>query len=58
MTNWRTTLTGAVGAVALALENSLSTGALPDRKTLVMSAVLALLGFLAKDFGISGETKA
>jgi hypothetical protein len=53
MRSWKTTLVGCVGAVANALFPLLSTGSVPT-ETLIMSAVMALLGFVAKDFNVTG----
>lgn len=59
MKNWKTTLTGVIGAVALALEKVISTGTM-DERTLIMCAIVAALGFIGKDFNVTGngtETK-
>jgi hypothetical protein len=53
--NWRTTLIGCMGAIAYSLEDALSKGTI-DRKTLILAAVIAALGFISKDFNVTGGT--
>jgi hypothetical protein len=48
MKNWKTTLIGAVIAVATAVQPSISNGQI-DWKAVGMGALIALFGFLAKD---------
>jgi len=56
MKNWKTTVAGLVGAIALALQAELSTGTI-DGKTIVTAVIVAALGFLAKDFNVTGTGK-
>lgn len=56
MKNWKTTLAGFIGAIAIALQSVFATGVV-DGKTAVTAAVVAGLGFLAKDFNVTGGTK-
>lgn len=53
MKNFRTTLVGALLAIAVAVQPLIETGAV-DVKAIVMAAMIALLGYLAKDAGVSG----
>ena len=54
MKNWKTTLTGVVGAAALCVFQLISTGTL-DPKTLIIAAVLAAIGSFAKDHDVTGN---
>jgi len=54
--NWRTTLAGLVGAVALALEPKLVAGVW-DKENLIMAATIGVVSYLAKDAGVSGTEK-
>lgn len=56
MKNWKTTLIGAIGAVFTVVWPLLQTGSV-DIKDAVSAGVLALLGYLAKDAGITGAAK-
>lgn len=56
MKNWKTTVVGAVGAAALALQSLFATGEV-DAKTALTAAIVAILGFLAKDFNVTGTGK-
>lgn len=56
MKNWRTTLVGAILAAGLCILNLMQNGTI-DSKTLLISGGVALLGYLAKDAGISGIEK-
>jgi hypothetical protein len=57
MKNWRTTLIGIAGAIAIVVGNWLQTGNLTDTKTLIAAIVAACLGYFAKDAGVSGTEK-
>jgi hypothetical protein len=56
MKNWYTTLAGCIGAVAQVVYSLLSQGTV-DMKTILSAVGLAVLGFLAKDFNVTGGTK-
>lgn len=56
MTNWKTTIAGAIGAGALTLQALFATGTV-DWKTAITAVIVAVIGFVAKDAGISGTTK-
>jgi hypothetical protein len=56
MKNWKTTLAGFIGAIALSLQSLFATGAV-DGKTAMTAVIVAGLGFLAKDFNVTGGTK-
>lgn len=56
MKNWKTTLIGVGGAVAMGGGQLLSTGNL-DWKAYVQMAFMTLLGAFAKDFTTSGTTQ-
>lgn len=51
MVSWRTTLFGAIAAVATALQG-LQTG---DWKAYVVAGAMALFAFFARDNGVSSE---
>jgi hypothetical protein len=53
MMSWKTTLVGCVGAALNALLPLLKTGSV-DAQTLITSVAMALLGYLAKDFNVTG----
>lgn len=56
MNNWKTTLTGLVGAIAVALIPVIQgEGFKPE--SLAIAAVLAALGFIAKDYDTTGVGK-
>ena len=59
MKNWRTTLVGAILAALTAAKPILDAwqGGPIDWRALVISAALAVLGFLAKDAGVTGAEK-
>jgi hypothetical protein len=57
MVNWKTTVAGLGGAVAIIVGNWLQTGNLTDWKALVTAVVVAILGWFAKDAGVSGTAK-
>jgi hypothetical protein len=56
MKNWRTTLVGAILAVIIAVQPIITTGAV-DWKAVGLAALVALLGYLAKDAGVTGTVK-
>ena len=51
MKNWKTTLVGVIGAFANGAYAIMNTGVL-DVKTIIMSAFMVALGFLAKDLDV------
>jgi hypothetical protein len=55
MKNWKTTLTGVLGAVGLCVFQLISAGTL-DPKTLIIAAIVAGIGTLAKDHDVTGST--
>jgi hypothetical protein len=55
--SWRTSLTGYIGAVVLALAPVVQSGQLPSEQQLIMAAVVAALGRCGKDAGVSGAEK-
>ena len=60
MMNWRTTLAGAIGAAAINIQNALSLingEPINNWMAIITGAVIAVLGYLAKDAGMSGTTK-
>lgn len=54
MRNWKTTVTGVVGALAV-LVNSLTGHQIPTEA--IVAVVLFVVGFFAKDAGVSGTEK-
>jgi len=56
MRNWKTSLIGAIGAVFTVIWPLVQTGSV-DLKDVISAGVLALLGYLAKDAGVSGTEK-
>lgn len=56
MKNWKTTLIGAIGATVQVVLPLLSSGTI-SFKEIATAAALALLGFFAKDAGVSGTAK-
>lgn len=56
MRNWKTTIIGAIGAVFTVVWPYFQTGNV-DIKDAVSAGVLALLGYLAKDAGVTGTEK-
>ena len=52
--NWKTTAVGVAGAVCYALAAKLQSGTVSG-KDLALSAIIAVLGTLAKDFNVSGK---
>lgn len=60
MKNYKTTIIGALGAIWIAIQPIITTGTFDlgkDWKNLVGAAIVAGLGFAAKDFDISGTSK-
>ena len=55
MKNWKTTLVGVLLAVVVAIQPIVSTG-IVDWGLLVIAALIAALGVLAKDFNVTGTT--
>lgn len=55
MKNWKTTLAGMIGAVATVVLPMVTGGAVSS-KDVVTAAVLAALGFFAKDSNVTGGT--
>ena len=53
MKNWKTTLIGAIMAVVVAVYPIVETGNI-DWKSVGMAALIAALGFFAKDFDKTG----
>jgi hypothetical protein len=53
MTNWKTTLCGCLAAIMIAIAPILQSGTV-DWKALVIAALVAAFGFLAKDFNVTG----
>ncbi len=56
MKNWRTTLVGAILAIVVAVQPIIATGSI-DWKAVSLAALIALLGYLAKDAGVTGTIK-
>jgi hypothetical protein len=54
--NWRTTVAGLIGAVAIAVEPVITTG-LWDKERIITAAVIGVVSYLAKDAGVSGTEK-
>jgi len=56
MKNWKTTLTGILGAIAVAIIPIIQSGKF-ELKDLVIPIVIAILGFVAKDYDTTGAGK-
>lgn len=56
MKNWKTTAAGAVGAAAITLQSLFTNGEV-DIKTAITAVIVAILGYLAKDAGVTGAGK-
>jgi len=56
MRNWKTTLFGALGAAVQVALPLIQTGTV-SIKDIAIAAALALIGYFAKDAGISGTDK-
>ena len=55
MKNWKTTLAGALGAALIVALELYQKGTL-DVNTILISAAIAAVGFLAKDMNVTGGT--
>lgn len=53
MTNYKTTILGAILAIVVAIQPLISTGTV-DWKAVGMGALIALIGYFAKDAGVTG----
>lgn len=53
MKNWKTSLLGALLAIVVAVQPLISTGTI-DWKAVVIAALIAGLGFVAKDHDVTG----
>lgn len=56
MKNWKTTIIGALLAAVIAIQPLFETGDY-DYKKLGLAALVALLGYLTKDAGVTGTGK-
>lgn len=56
MVNWKTTVAGIVGAIVMNIVAYIQSGGV-DMKALATGAVMAAIGYLAKDAGVSGTEK-
>jgi hypothetical protein len=56
MKNWKTTLVGAILAVVIAVQPIIATGSI-DWKAVALAALIAVLGYVAKDAGVTGTAK-
>lgn len=54
--NWKTTIAGAIGAIAVGVYPVLSTGVV-NKEALIMAGAIGLVGWLAKDAGQTGTEK-
>jgi hypothetical protein len=55
MKSWKTTLVGAIGAVAVAVYPLITTGHI-DWRNVGLAALIAIFGFIAKDSNVTGGT--
>lgn len=55
MKNWKTTLFGALAAVVIAIQPIIATGTI-DWKAVGLAALVAALGYFAKDSNVTGGT--
>jgi hypothetical protein len=53
--NWKTSLFGLLGAVCIAIYPIIQSGKI-DPHALIMAIAVAVIGFLAKDFNVTGGT--
>lgn len=53
MKNWRTTAVGIIGAIVNTAYPLITQG-IVSPETIIISVILAVLGYLAKDFKVSG----
>lgn len=56
VTSWKTTVVGAVLALIIAIQPLISTGTI-DWKQVIVAALIAILGYVAKDRDVTGGTK-
>lgn len=56
VTSWKTTVVGILLAIAYAIQPIIATGQI-DWKQIVIAALIALLGYVAKDSDVTGGTK-
>jgi hypothetical protein len=56
LTNWKTTLIGALLAIVVAIQPLITTGSI-EWSQVILAALIALLGFLAKDFDVTGGSR-
>jgi len=56
MKNWKTTIVGALLAIVVAVQPYAATGVF-EWKQMIVPALIALLGYIAKDAGVTGEGK-
>lgn len=56
MKSWKTTIVGALLATVIAIQPFFEPGAY-DFKKLLLAGLVALLGYLAKDFDTTGTSK-
>jgi hypothetical protein len=54
MKSWKTTLMGLVTAVAVAVYPIITTGVI-DWKNVGLAALIAVFGYLAKDYDVTGK---
>jgi hypothetical protein len=54
-TSWKTTLIGAILAIVIAVQPLITTGKI-DWKAVGIAALVALLGYVAKDSNVTGGT--
>jgi len=54
-TSWKTTLIGAILAIVIAVQPLIATGTI-DWKAVIVAALIAGLGFVAKDSNVTGGT--
>jgi hypothetical protein len=60
MKNYKTTIVGLIGAIWVAIQPIISSGKFDfadDWKSLVGAAIVACLGFVAKDYDVTGGTR-
>ena len=55
MKNWKTTLFGCLAAIMIAVAPLIQTGQI-DWKAVIVAALVAGLGFVAKDSNVTGGT--
>ena len=60
MKNWKTTIIGLIGAIVIALQPIISGDGFSwkaDGSKVIMAIVVAALGFVAKDYDVTGGTR-